>query len=64
MKIAVAQIDTTVGDFSGNSRKILELGRAFWQGDHWDADVGVNFGEAFTLWDHLCRTDAAVRDAA
>ena len=27
MKIAVAQIDTTVGDFAGNSRKILELGR-------------------------------------
>ncbi len=27
MKIAVAQIDTTVGDFSGNSAKILELGR-------------------------------------
>jgi NAD+ synthetase len=27
MKIAVAQIDTTVGDFSGNSRKILDLGR-------------------------------------
>jgi NAD+ synthase (glutamine-hydrolysing) len=27
MKIAVAQIDTTVGDFSGNSGKILDLGR-------------------------------------
>jgi NAD+ synthase (glutamine-hydrolysing) len=27
LKIAVAQIDTTVGDFAGNSRKILELGR-------------------------------------
>jgi len=27
MKIAVAQIDTTIGDFSGNSRKILDLGR-------------------------------------
>ncbi len=27
MKIAVAQIDTTVGDFSGNSKKILEFGR-------------------------------------
>src|SRR6202162_6744627 len=27
MKVAVAQIDTTVGDFSGNSAKILELGR-------------------------------------
>jgi NAD+ synthetase len=26
LKIAVAQIDTTVGDFAGNSRKILELG--------------------------------------
>ena len=27
LKIAVAQIDTTVGDFAGNGRKILELGR-------------------------------------
>jgi NAD+ synthase (glutamine-hydrolysing) len=27
MKIAVAQIDTTIGDFSGNTRKILDLGR-------------------------------------
>jgi NAD+ synthase/NAD+ synthase (glutamine-hydrolysing) len=27
MKIAVAQIDTTIGDFSGNSGKILDLGR-------------------------------------
>jgi NAD+ synthase (glutamine-hydrolysing) len=27
MKIAVAQIDTTIGDFSGNFRKILNLGR-------------------------------------
>jgi NAD+ synthase (glutamine-hydrolysing) len=27
LKIAVAQIDTTVGDFEGNGRKILELGR-------------------------------------
>jgi len=27
LKIAVAQIDTTVGDFSGNAEKILELGR-------------------------------------
>ena len=27
MKIAVAQIDTTVGDFARNSEKILELGR-------------------------------------
>ncbi|HJW14852.1 MAG TPA: NAD+ synthase [Thermoanaerobaculia bacterium] len=26
LKIAVAQIDTTVGDFSGNTRKILDLG--------------------------------------
>jgi NAD+ synthetase len=26
LKIAVAQIDTTVGDFPGNSRKILDLG--------------------------------------
>jgi NAD+ synthetase len=27
LKVAVAQIDTTVGDFPGNSKKILELGR-------------------------------------
>src|SRR5262245_55326183 len=27
LKVAVAQIDTTVGDFAGNSRKILEFGR-------------------------------------
>jgi NAD+ synthase (glutamine-hydrolysing) len=27
LKIAVAQIDTTVGDFPGNMRKILEVGR-------------------------------------
>ena len=27
LKIAVAQIDTTIGDFSGNARKILDLGR-------------------------------------
>ena len=27
MKIAVAQIDTTIGDFSGNARKILSFGR-------------------------------------
>jgi NAD+ synthase (glutamine-hydrolysing) len=27
LKIAVAQIDTTIGDFPGNARKILELGR-------------------------------------
>jgi NAD+ synthetase len=27
LRVAVAQIDTTVGDFAGNSRKILELGR-------------------------------------
>jgi NAD+ synthetase len=27
MKIAVAQIDTTVGDFAGNSARILDLGR-------------------------------------
>src|SRR5512143_371840 len=27
LKFAVAQIDTTVGDFEGNSGKILELGR-------------------------------------
>jgi hypothetical protein len=23
--------------------RVYELGRAFWQGDHWDADVGVNW---------------------
>ena len=27
LKIAVAQIDTTIGDFAGNARKILALGR-------------------------------------
>ena len=27
LRVAVAQIDTTVGDFEGNAAKILELGR-------------------------------------
>ena len=27
MRVAVAQIDTTVGDFSGNSEKIVAFGR-------------------------------------
>ncbi|HYR46026.1 MAG TPA: nitrilase-related carbon-nitrogen hydrolase, partial [Thermoanaerobaculia bacterium] len=27
LRIAVAQIDTTIGDFAGNARKILDLGR-------------------------------------
>ena len=27
LKIAVGQIDTTIGDFAGNARKILALGR-------------------------------------
>ena len=27
LRVAVAQIDATVGDFDGNSKKIIELGR-------------------------------------
>ena len=32
MKIALAQFNATVGDLDGNSRKLLELGQAAWQG--------------------------------
>src|SRR5262249_59425234 len=38
LRVAVAQIDTTVGDFAGNSRKILELGR---RAERQGADVAL-----------------------